>query len=50
MIAYAGAKATKTARCAKRTEADIGNIREGRDKAARRFSRALAQRISDLGR
>jgi hypothetical protein len=43
------AKATKTVRCAKRHEADIANIREGRDNAARRFSLAFAQRISDSG-
>jgi hypothetical protein len=43
------AKATKTVRCAKRAEADIANIREGRDNAARRFSLAFAQRISDSG-
>jgi hypothetical protein len=43
------AKATKTACCAKRHEADIANIREGRDNAARRFSLAYARRISDSG-
>jgi hypothetical protein len=43
------AKATKTVRCAKRREADIANIREGRDNAARRFSLAFAQRISGSG-
>jgi hypothetical protein len=43
------AKATKTVRCAKRHEADIANIGEGRDNAARRFSLAFARRISDSG-
>jgi hypothetical protein len=43
------AKATKTVRCAKRHEADIANIREGRDTAARRFSLAFARRTSDSG-
>ncbi|MCL4763615.1 MAG: hypothetical protein KJ018_17875 [Burkholderiales bacterium] len=37
-------------RRAKRPEADIANIREGRDTAARRFSLAFAQRIPDSGR
>jgi hypothetical protein len=43
------AKAKKTVRCAKRHEADIASIREGRDNAARRFSLAYARRISDSG-
>jgi hypothetical protein len=39
----------KRMRCAKRHDADIANIRKGRDNAARRFSLAFARRISDSG-
>jgi hypothetical protein len=42
-------KAAKTVRCAKRREADIGNIRERCDKEARRFSFAFVQGISGTG-
>jgi hypothetical protein len=49
LMGAARAKATKTVRCAKRHEADIATIREGRDNAARRFLLAFARRISDSG-
>jgi len=48
-IAALHAKAAKTVRGAKRREVDIGNIRERRDKAARRFSPAFVQGISGTG-
>jgi hypothetical protein len=49
MADAAYAKAAKTVRCAKQREANIGNMRERCDKAARRFSSAFVQGISGTG-